>query len=441
MNFKLDINRVSALQVFQLLRFTSLLFIGIVFAKIGLSTFKIGQYETFLFLAGAVSFFWINGLIQSYLPTSCFGTTTEKPNSLFNLFYIITAVSIIAAIFIYVFEISLSTYLLKNSEIPFLYYLIAYIIISSPANLVEYIYLIRNQAKQIVIYGLISNILMFLLVIIPAIFGFDIQYSIIGLLAGSLFRLVWLIILLLKNYKPQFDIVFIKKHLKVSFPLVLAMLLSGSGQYIDGFIITSFYDEASFAIFRFGARELPLVLLLANAFSSSMLPGFSDVTKIRERLGTIRLNSEKMGNWLFPLSGLMMIISHFAFPILFNSEFSDSATIFNIYLLLIISRLLFPQTILIGLQKTRLIMMVSLSEIIVNVLFSLLLMKYYGLVGVAFGTVIAYLFEKLLLIIFVKNEFGFKLSDYLNVKRHIIYSVLLLLLFIIVEFFEYASKS
>lgn len=432
---KFDISRVSALQIYQLLRFTSLLLIGIVFAKLGISTGKIGQYETFLFLAGAVSFFWVNGLIQSFLPSSEKKTADNSPNNLFNLFYLIFALAILVSFFLYVFEISISANLLKNTEIPFLPYLLAYIIISTPANLVEYIYLINNKARQLVYYGIISNFAMVLFVIIPAIFDFDIQISIIGLLLSALFRFVWSIILLFQNSKANIDFLFIKKHLKISYPLIISMLLSGSGQYIDGFIITSFFDEASFAVFRFGARELPLVLLLANAFSSSMLPGFSDSKNISQKLSTIRIKSEKMANWLFPLSGVLIILSHIAFPLVFNSEFAYSATIFNIYLLLIISRLLFPQTILIGLGKTKIIMWVSLFEIIVNVLFSLLLMKYYGLAGVAFGTVIAYIFEKSILTILVKKQFGFKLSEYLNLRLHLFYSLFLLMLFILVEKF------
>ncbi|MDP2336448.1 MAG: hypothetical protein Q8N05_08375 [Bacteroidota bacterium] len=66
---------------------------------------------------------------------------------------------------------------------------------------------------------------------------------------------------------------------------VFSLLLSGSGQYIDGFIITAWFDDATFAVFRYGARKFPLVIiLLANAFSSSVLPGFANRSNLRNRL-------------------------------------------------------------------------------------------------------------------------------------------------------------
>jgi len=408
--------------------------IGVVFTKSGLSTSEIGQYETMLFLAGAISFFWLNGLIQGFLPSFGEHTATRKSSALFNVFYLLLIFSGLAVLFLKLFEHSISGLLLKGSPIPFLNYLLIYVFISSPASLVEYIYLIKKQGNHIVTYGLISFFLMFLMVVAPPVFGFGIEYSLAGLVISSIIRLIWLIILLFRNSNPEFDLHFIRTNIKSSFPLIFSMLLSGSGQYIDGFIITSYFDDATFAIFRYGAREFPLVLLLANSFSSSMLPGFGDRQKLSLNLEKIKVNSHKLGSWLFPLSGILMLASHQIFPIVFNANFSGSATIFNIYLLLIVSRLLFPQTILIGLQKTRPILWASALEIALNVALSLWFVRFWGIAGVAFGTVCAYLFEKLLLIALVRKAYGYKISEYLNLKQHVLYSVLLSAAFVVVEF-------
>jgi len=434
-NFK--ISQISALQIFQLIRFSTLLLIGVVFTKSGLPTSEIGQYETFLFLAGAVSFFWLNGLIQGFLPSVDEKSISGKSSVLFNLFYLLATFSGLAVLFILIFEKTISGHLLHGSQIPFLNYLIVYILISSPASLVEYIYLIKKQGRNILIYGSVTFVLMFLLLVLPPVLGYSIEYSMIGLVISSAIRLVWLLVLLFQNSKPNPDFLFVRKHLKYAFPLVFSMFLSGSAQYIDGFIITSYFDDATFAVFRFGAREFPLVLLLANAFSSSMLPGFADRSMLKSNLEMIRQNSQKLGFWLFPLSGVLMLLSHWAFPVIFNVSFAASATIFNIYLLLIISRLLFPQTILIGLQKTNALMWASFLEIVVNVILSLWFVQFWGLAGVAYGTVCAYVFEKVVLTVFVRKSCGFSLSAYLNVKQHLLYSLLLLTEFIVIEYLIY----
>ena len=417
-----------------MLRYSTLMLIGIVFAKSGLSISDIGQYETFLLIAGAVSFFWLNGLIQGFLPLIDQEAIARKSSKLFNVFYLVTALSVLSGVFLIVFEQSISGFLLKKSSVPYLGYLLIYLIISTPASLVEYIYLVKDQGKQLIRYGGISFCLMFLLVIIPPVLGFGIDYSLAGLIASAVFRFGWLLVLLFKNAAPDFDWSFIRTHLRSSSPLILSLLLSGSAQYIDSFIVTSYFDDATFAIFRYGAREFPLVVLMANAFSISMLPAFADPSKLKSNLESIKLNAQKLGNWMFPLSALLMLLSHWAFPVVFNVGFSQSATIFNIYLLLIVSRLLFPQTILIGLQKNKLIMWASFLEIIVNVTFSLCFVQIWGMAGVAYGTVVAYIFEKVFLMVFVSKSCNIKVSSYLNVSRHLIYSLLLTIEFIIIEY-------
>jgi O-antigen/teichoic acid export membrane protein len=434
---KLKITQISALQIFQLIRFSTLILIGVVFAKSGLTTAQIGQYETFLLIAGAVSFFWLNGLIQGFLPSHGEQQVSRKSPALFSVFYLLLAFSGLAVIFLLLFEHSISGFLLKGSPIPFLNYLLVYILISSPASLVEYIYLIKKQGKKILIYGVISFFLMFLLVILPPVLGFGMEYSLIGLVLSAVFRFIWLLVLLFRNSSPIPDFVLIRNQLKYAAPLVFSMFLSGSAQYIDGFIITSYFDDATFAVYRFGAREFPLVLLLANAFSSSMLPGFADRSVLKINLEKIRQNSQKLGFWLFPLSGLLMLLSHWAFPVIFNVNFTGSATIFNIYLLLIVSRLLFPQTILIGQQKSGAIMWASVIEIIANVALSLWFVQFWGIVGVAWGTVCAYILEKLVLMAFVRRNCGLKISEYLNMKQHLLYSVLLSVVFVVIEYVIY----
>lgn len=422
------------MQLFQLIRYSTLIFIGVIFSKSDLNQSEIGRYETVLFLAGAVSFFWLNGIIQGFLPKSNNYSGEKKTSDLFNVFYILVAFSFLAAIFIIIFGHSISGVLLKSSGVPFLNYLIAYLLLSSPSGLVEYIYLIKDKAKSLISYGIISYAVMFLLVVLPALWNWGLEACLTGLVISAAIRLVWLLILLIKYSSPEFNSGFIYSHIKVASPLVLSMFLSGSAQYIDGFIITGYFDDATFAVFRFGAREFPLVLLLANAFSASMLPGFSDQGKLRDNLKTIKWNAQKLASWLFPLSALLMAVSHWLFPIVFNSGFKESAVIFNIYLLLIISRLLFPQTILTGLGKNRAILWASLLEIILNVLLSLWFVQIWGLYGVAYGTVCAYIFEKLILIAFVKKICGLRLSDYLNIGQHLLYSVLLAAEFVVIEF-------
>ena len=432
---KLRAGNISSLQFFQLLRFSVFLLIGIVFTKTGLSKTEIGQYEMVLFVAGAVSFFWLNGLIQGLLPVFC--KTGEKSSQLFNVFVLISFLSVMAAGFLAFFGKSFSKLLLQNSEIPFLNYLLAYLFFSVPACLVEYIYLLKNKARSIIWYGTISFSLMLALVSLPAVFGLPIRYSLGGLVVASAFRYVWLIVLLLKYSDWKLSFPFLAEHLALSAPLIFSAFLSGSAQYIDGFIVSSHFDEQAFAVFRYGAREFPLVVLLANAFSSAMIPRFSEKEKREATFQEIKNYSTKLMHWLFPSSMVLLALTHGLFPVIFNAGFRESATIFNIYLLLITSRLIFPQTILIGIKRTSAIAVASLLEVVINVSLSLWFVRLWGMPGIAYATIIAFLFEKLFLVFYLEKKTGISAGKYLNISLHLGYSLLLMIVFYCIEFVIY----
>jgi O-antigen/teichoic acid export membrane protein len=428
---KFRLNTISAFQIYQLIRYTTLILIGIIFAKSLLTQQAIGEYETFVFLAGAVSFFWLNGLLKALLPLSAEGEQSRA--ALFSSFVLISVFSLFAGLLLYLTQPFFSEYLLNGKKVPEIGLMVIYLVFGVPANMAEYFYLIRKRNKSLVVFAVVSFFVQFLLVVIPVIAGYSIQWALRGLVVSALLRYGWLWGLFIIYSEIRFSIVFAKAHLKLGGPLVVATFLSGSAHFVDGFIVTSRFDESTFAIFRYGARELPLATLLANALSSAMLPVFAVKEKLKENLMQLKGSVRRLMHFLFPLTAVLLLVSHPVFPVLFNPAFKESATIFNIYLLLIISRLLMPQTILNGLKHTNPIMLASLLELLLNVSLSLLFVQFWGIAGIAFATFIAYIFEKLYLVIVVQRKLNIRLIDYHPVKCYVIYSLGVFAFFIFAE--------
>lgn len=425
------INTISAFQFYQLARYTTLVLIGIVFTKTALSQNEIGEYETFIFISGALSFFWLNGLMKALLPLA--GEKENSKSALFSAFLLISFFSLLAAIFLLLLQPLFSDFLLNGKSIPGIRLLMVYLIVGVPAHITEYFYLVKKKNTSLVVYGIVSFLIQFVLVVVPAVFNQSIEFILKGLVFSAILRYIWLWCLFIFFREIHFSYPFVRKHLKLGGPLVAATFLSGSAQFVDGFIVTSRFDEGTFAIFRYGARELPLAMLLANALSSAMLPEFARVENLKENLMKLKKSVMRLMHFLFPLTAVLLLASHPVFPVLFNPRFEESATIFNIYLLLIISRLLMPQTILNGLKHTGEIMRASFFELILNVTLSLLFVQYFGIAGIAFATFIAYFFEKVYLIFTLKRKLSVPLSDYLPVRYFMMYSVGILVIFIFAE--------
>jgi hypothetical protein len=436
------IDNISGLQIFQLMKFTVFLIISIVFTKTHLSSAEIGKWEMFLFIAGLLSFFWVTGIIQSLLPLYHRNRTyhkmgdigTGKSPEIFNAFLLLSLFSLIFFVFGHSIKNSISVFNLSGN-VPYINLLLLYLLLSSPVCLIEYIYLLNNRSYRIIQYGTYTFSAQLILVIAPILFGKDIIWSIYGLLIITLARWIWLLILLRRYSKIEVSWKFMKEHLYLGAPLILTTLISGSAQYIDGVIISAVYrDPALFAWFRYGAKEFPLALLLANGLSNAMLPEFSTRTKMKESLEKIKLKSKKLMHLLFPITMVLLLFTRWFYPRIFSPEFHKSAGVFLVYTMLIIPRLVFPQTILIGRKKTRITLIAAILEIGINIPLSLLMIKWgYGIVGVALTTLIVYFIEKIFLAGYLWIKMKIKPTEYIPLRVWVIYSLLTTVVFILVD--------
>lgn len=415
-----------------MVRYATLILIGVVFTKTAITQTEIGEYETFVFIAGAVSFSWLNGLQKALLPLTA--TNKNTKSHIFSAFIILQVFSIVTAVFLFFLQPVFSKLLLNGKNIPEIWLLLAFIVFGVPANLIEYFYLIKKKNSAIIIYSIVSFSVQFFMVALPAILGYGIKVAMQGLVLSSVLRYIWLWVILILNGETNYSHTFAKEHIKLGGPLIAATFLSGSAQFVDGFIVTSYFDEETFAVFRYGARELPLAMLLANALSNAMLPDFAKADRLKQNLQKLKQSVTRLTHFLFPLTAILLLVSHPLFPIIFNPKFAESATIFNIYLLIIISRLLLPQTLLNGLQISKPIMNAAFLELILNVVLSFILVGFFGIAGIAFATFVAFLFEKMYLSIVVKRKLNVGVSEYIPVKIYSIYSVTILVVFIFAEY-------
>jgi O-antigen/teichoic acid export membrane protein len=404
-----------------------------------LKTSEIGVYEQFFLIAGFVSVFWLTGMLQSFL--SIFNnnnslTKNEQKSAFFNLLFLFTIFGLFAAIIVYFCQTPIA-YVIEHkhiTQIPYLKILLLYIIFSCPANLVEYFYFLKNNPKKILIYGIITFLAQLIFVIFPIWFTQDLGYGLYGLVFVNFSRFIWAIILAYKYSQIKFSREFVKKYLKLSVPLILGAFISSSAFYINSFMILHKFDLVSFAIFRYG-REFPLIPILITSYANAIVPSFSNKENFNATLNTLKKDTSRLMNIFFPISFIILLLSKFLFPIIFNINFSESAILFNIYFFMLLGRFIFARSILLGLQKTKILFFASIIEVVVNIVLCFILINYLNIIGVVIAIVIASLIEKLFLLLYLKKTLNIELSNFLNISLYAKYSLILIICFCISLFF------
>lgn len=420
---------VTALQLFQVLRFSAFMLLSIAFAKLGFSTAAIGSFEQFIFYSGLASFFWLHGLVSVLLVQFTKQPTDEAREAFFqNILAVANVCSLCMALLAFGLVFLFHERIAAELE-DVLLFAIFFFSINTPTYLMEYYWYLNKHHRWLLLYGMANFAGILLLGALPAYFYGNIQYAMLGLLGFAFARLLLLLSVLRWPFGAlrHLDLPQMKQIVLGALPFTGTILVAGSTEFTDSFIIQSFFSVGDFAMYRYGARELPLVLLITSTFSNAMIPIIS--TKLHEGAAELRHRSSRMMHLFFPLSIVAMLISHWVFPLVFNPQFAASAGVFNVYLLLAIPRLLFPHTLLAASGYSAWLFKSSVAEVVVNVACSLLLLPFFGLTGVAMGTVIAFVFDKVFCAVVLYQKTGIRLQEYTPVKTHLAYSLLLLTAF------------
>lgn len=419
----------GALQWFYLMRQGSAILIGILLAQFGLPADEIGVYEILLYIGVLTSSFWVTGLAQALL--SLYHTLDEAQQRRLtgSAFLVFTGLSVLLTGVLWLGQNIAIPALASRPTLDYFGLFLLWQCFNLPSFLIENLYLLYQKASAIFWFGIFSFGLQMVAVLTPVLLGIDFVWSFYGLIAVGAFKFIWLVVLVLRHSQLTLDTKLLRQWSWIALPLAAYALLASVNNSFSFWLVGFFYrdDEATFAIFRYGAREFPLVIALANALGTAIIPAL--VRDQQAGLEELRDKSRKLFHLLFPLSIVLMLSSKTFFPMVFSEAFAASAIVFNTFLLITISRLLFARPVLMALQANRMALVFSIIEFLCHIIFSTTFAWYFGLPGIAMGVVLACSVEKVLLCLYLWRRFGVPLGAYTDMRWWLGYSVVLVLAF------------
>lgn len=412
-------DHVRMAQFFMLCRQVGVILSSIVIART-LPVAQVGILEMLMLCGYLMTFFWSDALLKGYLANPD-GALEKHHNSSFLWFFILAAFFSMGVLVLgQHFIIPL---LVGRSDLSGLHLFAAYQALIIPLWIAPFIGILkRNNGWLISIYVLIGPPLAcwmgyLLLPELKGILSGLVGYSFLGLTG----------VMLQTRFVREMNL---RKMLRtlwpVTWPLAMYAVSTGLARSFDLWLVAREFSDATFAFFRYGAREFPVVVALAAGLSTVMIP----MLKTEGAVGELKRRSTKLMHYAYPMVAIVMLFSPLLFSWFFGADYKASAIIFNVYLLLALTQLIFPQSVLIAREETKVLWYVSVMELIINVLASLFLLQFFGLVGIALGTLVAFVFEKLILLLLVYRRYGIRPQQLLNPYVWILYVGILLICFI-----------
>jgi hypothetical protein len=444
MTFK--ISTTTALQANQILRQSTLVLMSIIMTKWGVSMSEIGIYETFMFVSYTVSFFWITAFLQGILTQYPSLSESEKPSYIFNIFLIFNALSIFIFSILYFLPNQSFYFLASYSPTVFSEIFTIYLLFFLPPFMLDSVWTVEDRPLSILGFSLLTNALLLVSIVYPILQNKDFLGCFYIMVLVAFLRYIILIFNVIKRGNFHFSPNIIKQFLKITTPLMGYAFVGGFIAAFTTWLVSRHYTNEYFAIYRFGSREFPVINALATGLSSAMIPllipKYDDINfekainmerdDIPQTCGTegvivLKIKTLRLWHILFPLSIVLMFSSKIIFGLIFNVEMIKAAPIFNIFLLLMLSRALFPQSIMMALKETKILFWISIIEALSIVIMGYLGVLIFGMIGVAWAMVLGYLLEKIMMIIFLKKKYNINFKDYTYTNYYLFYTFALIL--------------
>ena len=182
-----------------------------------------------------------------------------------------------------------------------------------------------------------------------------------------------------------------KKMFLFSLPLGMATMLETISLQLDKVIVSAMTSPEEFAVYANGAIEIPLIGIITGAVSVVML---ADMRKsvmegnYQETVRLFRLTAEKTSYILFPAMVFLFISGDSFIQTLFSDKYADSVIPFRWYLLLLPVRTVVFGSLLMAMNKTKVILVRAAVTLIINGTLSVFLVKLFGSWGAVVATIV-----------------------------------------------------
>lgn len=421
---------VRAGQFAQGIRQVVLISLALWLPRSGIGLEAIGWWEQMQYLGFLLGFSWLAGLEQAYLVKLRNKDKEAADRFTGQAFTVIAGISISILLIGWLAAGPLLQVLTGDAKLPGWPFYLCFLAAHWPGLFTEKVLLARSRPRQLLIYSILTNLALLLAIVVPLSAGYDFASAIRWLVPVALLKVILSFSFLRSSVVfPSLDFIDLKPWLTLASPLILYSALNSVNYSFDAWFVNFWFegDGDTFALFRYGTRELPLLAAATGGIVQATLPMLGD----RQGLKQLKQSSLRLMHLFYPGAALLMLSSPWWWTLVFTERFADSLPLFQLFLLIGISRMLFPIPILTARGLERQLLWIGLIEIVINAILSFILVQQLGLIGIVWATVITYLLDKFIAIWWVWSSRRIPLHAYCAWRWWLGYSVALLGVYVI----------
>ena len=394
-------------------------------ANVGLTLAEVGNFEALRYLGFALTAFWLNALGTAFL------RVRQDTNHAERWFVYYLLIVLLGSLLVFGLFASgthlLGAMLIDTPDVQFGLAFGTYLMGTLAGSAVEQEAIADRASGRLLAYSLSSNGLQLVVFLGALLLGFPMVLAMWTLAASAVYRVAWAALRYLRKQDVRLPLAVERQQFwSTASSLSLYGLAAAAVVIVDHALVgySAQDPKQSMSIWRYGAQELPLLVGVVSGLNATALAERQDGDALM--LDNLKRRTVRLSSLILPAAILLMATSRWWFPFLFTEAFAPSHVLFNTLLLIVPTRLVLTTPLLISHDLHAQMTRVGVIENVINIVISLALVPFIGMLGIAIGTVVAFSIERLVYVRML-NERGIRLSQYVDLSRWSILSGILVL--------------
>lgn len=389
----------------KILRMIVGLFVGIWVARyLGPDQFGLFSYaQSFVALFSIIATLGLNSIVVRELVKNNYDKNILIGTSFFLMFF--------ASLFV-IFLLFIATFFTSNDTYTnILIFILASATIFQSFNVIDFYF----QSKVLSKFVVYSNIIMLFLSSILKIVLILVNAPLISFVWVVLFDSVVLALGFVYFYKKnhqefknwKFDKKIAFFLLKDSYPLIIGGVINSIYMKVDQVMIKEMLDNTQVGYYAAAVKLSEVWFIIGVIICNSLFPAIINAKKISEEFYYQRIY--KLFLFLvvlaYSLSIIVYFLSDYIILVLYGKEFIEASSVLSIHIFSAIFVYLGVSSgrWLITENKANLDLYRNIFAMIINIVLNILFIKKFGIVGVAYASLIAYIFSFYLFDLFRKD--------------------------------------
>jgi O-antigen/teichoic acid export membrane protein len=230
---------------------------------------------------------------------------------------------------------------------------------------------------------------------VAAWFGRDIAWVVAAMLMVALIKLAFLAHYIWRQDASQkigCSTKVLKAQLAYALPFAVGNALFLMRGQADQWVAASMFEPALYAVFSISVVLQPVGNLIRQPVYNAMMPRLNAAYAIGDTPQIIRLITGSNGATAFmllPIAGGFFVVAHELVAIIYTTRFAQTAPIMQVYLVGMMINSFAVGHVLPALDKGRFAVINNAVSLPIAVFLSIAGVHYFGLIGAAFGSVLA----------------------------------------------------